>query len=141
MRAYIIDRERVFARIESLVYIDKNKVLKKALGKAASVLVKEGRVALKSKHKKKTGNLYRSISYIQKRRKIGALAGFSRKRGGNHAHLLDKGTKERYTRAGRYTGKLNASNFWSDSVDRKEDEVINTLYQGVEDAIYKLMQR
>lgn len=141
MKAYIIDRDRVFASIESLVYIDKNKVLKKALGKAAGILVKEGRVALKSKHKKKTGNLFRSISYIQKRRKIGALAGFSRKKGGNHAHLLDKGTKERYTRSGRYTGKMVASNFWSDTVAAKENEVISTLYEGVEDAIFKLMNR
>lgn len=144
MNAYIIDREKVFQSIELLAnYKDKNKAITEGLRKASRVLITSARSSLTKSNKKKTGNLYKSISYIIKRMKAGAIAGF--KRGGNykgnHAHLIDKGTTKRTTNKGYNRGSYSGSKFWTNTINTKENQVHNTLYEAIEESIVRIIKR
>lgn len=140
MKAYIIDRERVFEKLSLLKdYKAKNKVVTAGLRKASRILVVAGKQSLLQSNKKKTGNLYKSVSYIIKRMKSGAIVGF--KQGGNHAHLIDLGTKTRQTKKGYNRGFYKGSGFWTNAVNNKQQQVYNTLYESIEDSILKLINR
>ena len=148
MKAYIIDRERVFETLAQLEnYNDKNKAVTKGLRKASRILSVAGRRALLVSNKKKTGNLYRSISYIIKRKSSGSIAGFKRaseknqNAKGNHAHLIDKGTRQRFTKDGQNRGKVTGSGFWTRTVGANEQKVYTTLYEAIEESVLRLIKR
>ena len=126
---------RILADYET---IDQNRAIKKGLDKGSKILVEEGKKNLSQRNKKKTGNLYRSMG-----KKLGkgySLAGF-RRPGGNHAHLVDRGTKIRYTKSGAYRGSVSKGNpehgsgFFTDAVESKSEEVKEVVMQGIEEAL------
>lgn len=144
----VIDRERVISAISQLKDIDKDKAVKKGLGEAGRVFVTGGkgrlRERMKSGSKGVTGNLLRSFQVKVKRSKPGVLIGFKRGvNGGNHVHLVDRGTDKRYwkTRSGKYVGKVNANRFWSDTEEQDYKNAIDRLYEGVESAVIKIQNR
>lgn len=149
--AQIIDRDNVIKKLESLTvepFNEKNKIVQEGLRKSSRILLKVARINLKSRNKSKTGNLYRSMTYKLKRRKLGAIVGFKRgdlsMGGGNHAHLIDRGTKSRsYFKNGKSksTGQVKGSNFFTDAEFATESKVYDTLYTTINDAINELMTR
>ena len=147
MKAYIIDRNRVFESLKNLEnFGEKDKVVQAGLRKASRILIKEGKRGFLSKHKKKTGNLYRSLSYLIYRKKLGSIVGFKKagitsKAAGNHAHLIDRGTKKRTTLKGNNRGYVKGSSFFTHAVDQSETSVFNTLYETIEESILRLMKR
>ena len=90
-------------------------------------IAKTAKQNLKSRTKKGTGNLYKSIQVSrQDKFMIGAFVKARRVRGryfGHTSHLIDLGTKERTTGSGRRTGKVKATKFWSDAVLSNERQV------------------
>lgn len=86
------------------------------------------------------GNLYNSFLVRVKRRSLGALVGFTKK--GHHAHLVDLGTTERYTKSGRkLRGVMPANRFWSDTAEQDWRDAMNKVMEGIDRAIYRIMLR
>jgi hypothetical protein len=144
----IIDRERVVSAVNQLKDIDKDKAVKKGLGDAGRVFATGGKRRLKSRMISGptgvTGNLLRSFQIRVKKSKPGVLIGFTRGvNGGNHVHLVDRGTNKRYwiTRGRKYVGKVKANRFWSDTEAQDYPHAVDKLYEGVERAVIRIQNR
>lgn len=132
--------------------IDKHHTIKSALDEGISYIKNAGASNLASRNKVVSGNLKRSLS--KRVKKSAAYAGFKRstknnkKDGGNHAHLIDRGTAMRsYTKNGKVhrTGSISKGNpnvgssFWTDAVMIEGPRAENTLMNGVYETISKIM--
>ena len=85
-------------------------------------LAKTAKTNLKSRNKKKTGNLLKSIqvarwdtpqlkgAYVKARRVKGRYKGY-------HSHLIDRGTVMRKHKSGKSTGKVRGTKWWEDAVN------------------------
>ena len=143
LEAKILNPEAIHGLIEGLNDFEKDKAVKAGLRKGAQVLVRGGRKRLRSSlldNRKGTGNLMRSIAPRVKRRKLGALAGFRRPMG-NHSHLLDRGTKDRYTKKGAYRGRMKATLFWAQTHDSDMSKAVTEVVTGIEKAVNRIKQR
>ena len=49
----------------------------------------------------------------------------------NHAHLIDKGTKDRYTRNGKYRGKVEPNYLWTHAKQRSRPRAEQLLIAGL----------
>lgn len=141
--------------MENFKTIDKDEGIVNTLGQGKSELVATGKSHLirrkifkhsGSRPGYKTGHLYNSITgnTVYSKNSISLYAGFKRgKRGGNHAHLIDRGTVRRYTKKGQYRGSVSAEHpnignmFWSVTVRRLGPKIQNNL----SDAIHNAFQR
>lgn len=129
--------------------IDRHREIKSALNEGITYIKNQGASNLASRNKVITGNLKRSLS--KRVRKTAAYAGFKRSSvgnkvgGGNHAHLIDRGTVERWTRKGAYRGSVSRGNpqhgtlFWTDAVESQGPKAQDRLMEGVYDTISKIM--
>ncbi|WP_321425016.1 hypothetical protein [uncultured Bacteroides sp.] len=134
--------EKVLQKINLLSDIDKDKTVKEGLKSAISLFINSGKTNLRSRLKNgkgSTGNLLKSFRNKVKKNKLGALGGFSQL--GNHAHLIDQGTQERYTNSGKFTGKVTGNHFWEDSINSNSDLAMNKVYDGIDRAITKIINR
>jgi hypothetical protein len=146
------DYARISSALDKLSHIDRNVVIKHGLKKGSQMMLNAGKTSFLSKNRKKTGNLLRSFTdkLNQKKKGItGIFVGFKRGKGkGNHSHLIDKGTTERYTKSGAYRGKIDVAGmgkngyrkvgktfFWSSVVSSKGNEAM----KNVTDAIYRAL--
>lgn len=104
----------VLSAVSSLETMPKGRTVRRGVAQVTNLIAQEGRATLKARTKGKgTGNLRRSITAKLKRGKPEGLAGFRKgSGGGNHAHLVDQGTRERRTRRGEKRGWMPASYFW-----------------------------
>lgn len=132
----VIDINRIYLAISELSDVDQNKIIKRGLRKGSKYLVDRGKANIKNR---RTGNLYNSLVNKVKKRKLGALAGFSVL--GKHAHLIDSGTSDRYTSSGFYRGKITGNYFWTESVSSSNNEALEMLYNSIEDAVNKIIER
>lgn len=130
--------------------IDKSHTIKSALDEGISYIKNAGASNLASRNKVVSGNLKRSIS--KRVKKTAAYAGFKRSapskgiKGGNHAHLVDRGTAKRWRiKDGRYTGSVSrgkpntGTSFWTDAVETEGPRAERTLMDGVYETISKIM--
>lgn len=140
----------IVRKLDELAKPEQAKAIKTALRREGNVIIAAGKSSFKSKNKSKTGNLYRSFTSKMKRKNTGTLIGFRRgKRLGNHAHLIDKGTVDRYTKRGAYRGRIDRPDngkrgktfFWSDVVQVKGPEAIDNLMNAVYDAVEEIKRR
>lgn len=143
----IVNLDEIFALVDELQNVDKNKSIKAGLRKAGRVFVSGGKRRLRERlipGRTRTGNLMRSFTVRVKRHKLGALAGFKQAKfrgdvtAGNHAHLVDRGTVERYTKDGRYRGVMPANYFWDDTYMIDSGQALNELKKGIMEAVNKL---
>lgn len=139
------DLQKMNAILDKYDKVDQNAIIQGALKQGMQVIVTEGQANLATRNKKKTGNLARSFKMTTNKRKAYSLGGFKRgKDGGAHAHLVDKGTAERYTRKGAYRGSISKGNpnhgsgFWSDAVETKGQEGLQRLMEAIYDAVNKI---
>lgn len=138
-----IDRENIQYLVDNLEDFEKDKAIKSGLRSAVNVFRVKGRANLRSRllrHGKQTNHLMNSFTNRVKRNKLGALAGFDRP-GGNHAHLVDEGTKVRRTKSGANRGIMPANRFWSDAKVSEEGKAMSALYQGVQKAVQRINNR
>ena len=110
--------------------VDQAAAIQYALKQGMQVIVNAGKSNLSSRNNVVSGNLKRSFSIKANKKKAYSLGGFrrsSRKEdisGGNHAHLVDRGTAKRWRiKDGKYTGSVSRGNpyhgtlFWTDAVE------------------------
>lgn len=134
-----IDKDSIDFLIRELTQFEKNKALKSGLNAAGQVFKVGGRQRLRQKlkgSKGSTGHLMNSFQVRVKRNKAGVLTGFNG--GGRHSHLVDKGTKERFTKSGAKRGKMPANYFWSDTNNQDYPKAISRLFEGIEKAIQRI---
>lgn len=148
IQATLIDYQKIDRLISGLNDIDKDKVIKQGLRDATAVFLRAGRNNLKERMKNKyhTGNLMKSFKNKVKRMKLGSIAGFDGL--GMHAHLVDQGTDERFTkgkgkkrRKPHSTGKAIGNNFWTDAINSNKTIALDKVYTGIERAVNKILQR
>ena len=124
---------------------------KDALRDGARYLLRKGRTRLrqrmKSGTKGVTGNLLRSFKYTIKKKNRGVLAGFKGgKGGGNHSWLIDKGTKDRYTRKGYFRGRVHrktgiGNKFWTDTRKSESNNAMRIVLVKLQETINNIRNR
>lgn len=105
--------------------IDGSAAIMKSLSLGIAKIIRKGKSNLAASNGVKTGNLKSSFRKKQVKKWVSAYGGFRRgKGGGNHAHLIDRGTDERWQKkTGRYTGSISRKNpnhgtkFWTRAVE------------------------
>ena len=107
-----IDRENIQYLIRNLEDFEKDKAVKSGLRAAVNVFRVKGRSNL----------------------------GFERP-GGNHSHLVDQGTKKRYTNTGKSRGSMPGNRFWNDAGHTEENRAMQAIYQGVQKAVQRINER
>ena len=149
--AEIVGIERINRLVADLREIDQNKAIKAGLRRGANVFIRAGRNNLRARNNEKTGNLMKSMRTRVKKRKLGALAGFSmnykRKAEegyGSHSWLVDRGTKKRETTgkgsvpAGLNRGIMPASYFWTDTKNEAGSSAIREIENGIVTAVERM---
>lgn len=154
-----INREALFHLVEDLEAFEKDKALKSGIRAGLGVIIRRGKSNLNARTiGTGRGDLVGAFSTRIKRFKIGGLSGFRRsnkhvqyEKAGNHAHLVDQGTKERsYMNANgkRYrTGKILGKSsrfelgFWTDAIASEETKAIDKVHEGVEKAVQRIKNR
>ena len=139
-----IDDKKLLQQLALLRTVVNSKEIIKAERKAAIMLKNKGYEKLiatliggKSEH------LAHSFTYKLRngsKSLSGIRVGFSRP-GGNVAHLVDRGTVERYTKSGAYRGKIKGSHFWTDTRDQYGPQAMEMMMNAIEDAINKINSR
>ena len=138
-----IDRENIQYIVRNLEDFEKNKAVKSGLRAAANVFRMKGRSNLRARllhHGKQTNHLMSSFTTRVKRNKLGALSGFDRP-SGNHAHLVDRGTKRRYTKAGMNRGAMPGNRYWDDAKQTEESKAIQAIYQSMQKVVQRINDR
>ena len=104
--------------------------------------MRKGKTNLRARMRKTgkvTGNLESSFTTRVKRRKLGALSGFTQS--GAHAHLIDMGTRKRPHPLTGTSGIMPGNNFWSDARKSEEVKATQYLYEGLKKAIQRINER
>lgn len=136
-----IDYKELMVQLRILQNLVDRKEITDAERKAAKMLMEKGRDNLISTLIGNSDYLVDSFTYkLRKGKFAGVLVGFKRP-GGNTAHLVDRGTKERHTRTGANRGKIKGSRFWTDTKDQYADKAINDMMEAVDRAIKKINSR
>lgn len=129
--------------------IDGNKAIMNSLSIGVREIVKQGKSNLASSNEVKKGNLKNSFGTRRVKKWLSAYGGFKRSgpHKGNHAHLIDRGTDERYTKKGYYRGSVSkgrpntGSRFWTKAVEstgpRSIEKTMNVIYNELEKIINK----
>lgn len=135
--------ERVYALADELKDVDRNKAIRGGMIQGAKVFTRIGRKNLRSRNNEHTGNLLMSMRWKSARNTLAVYAGFERsykfqalKGVGNHAHLVDRGTRDRYTKKGYFRGKMPASYFWTDT----RNEGGGAAMKGIEMGVRKMVE-
>lgn len=132
--------EDIHRLVDDLKKVDQDRAVKSGLGKGAKVFSRIGRQNLSRRNDEHTGNLRGSFITKVSRKGLTAYSGFNRSAKvaeesgisqGNHAHLVDRGTKQRRTKAGHNRGIMPASYFWSDARREGADEASKAVWDGV----------
>ena len=143
--AEMVGVERIYRLVDDLRQIDQNTAIKAGLRRGANVFIRTGRQNLRAMNNEKTGNLMKSMRTRVKKRKLGALAGFSmnysrmKEEGyGSHSWLVDRGTVKRKTKAGYNRGIMPASYFWTDTKNEAGSRAIREIEKGIITAVERM---
>ena len=131
--------------LSQLSAIEQNAVVKKGLQEGLSIFVKQGkqnlRATLSSKPvnvRMRKGNLMKSFRTNLNKRQSKGYAGFNHL--GRHAHLVDSGTKNRWTKSGAYRGSVDGSKFWKTAFEQKKNEAAKELVDSIIESINKIIK-
>ena len=144
--AEMVGVERIYRLVDDLRQIDQNTAIKAGLRRGANVFIRTGRQNLRARNNEKTGNLMKSMRTRVKKRKLGALAGFSmnysrmKEEGyGSHSWLVDRGTVKRETKKTKKNrGIMPASYFWTDTKNEGGPAVIREIEKGIITAVERM---
>ena len=144
--AEMVGVERIYRLVDDLRQIDQNTAIKAGLRRGANVFIRTGRQNLRARNNEKTGNLMKSMRTRVKKRKLGALAGFSmnysrmKEEGyGSHSWLVDRGTVKRETKKTKKNrGIMPASYFWTDTKNEAGSSAIREIENGIITAVERM---
>jgi len=134
----------VYAQLNQMSEIYRDAVVQKGLSEGASIIRRETNKNMHRLVKKRKGNLYGSLTKKKagtvKRGDVRYQIGF-RRTAGAAAHLIDKGTNERWTKKGAYRGRVTPRLFHTMSVERKGDAALERVAESIKLSIDKIMNR
>lgn len=136
-------RQTIDYMIRELSNFQQNQAIKEGLRGAANVFAYLDKRNLTQRLKKPSWHLKYSItSRVRAPRKGGepTVVGFERP-DGNAAHLVDRGTKHRYTTSGADRGIMPANYFHSDARIEGEDDARDAVYRGVQRVVDRINSR
>lgn len=145
-----IDRTSIIYLVRNLEFFEKDRAIQEGLKAAGEEFKAAGKRRLKQRMKSGTqgvtGNLLRSFQVRVKKHKPGMLVGFKQgKGGGSHAHLVDRGTDERFyvTKTGnrKSVGSMKPNYFWSDTEAQDYPKAMERLYEGIERSVNRINNR
>ena len=145
------DENDVLYLVRNLEGFEQNKAIKSGLRSAMNVFKRKGQMNLRDRmlyHGRHTYALENSFLNHIKRNKLGGLTGFRRstkwvqyENAGNHAHLVDLGTKPRYTKRGYYRGVMPANHFWTDAFASEEPKAVNLMMDAIKRNVERINAR
>ena len=136
-----VDYEELLIHLKMMQKLVDSKEITSAERKAAKMIMEHGRDRLIGTLIGNSDHLVDSFTYRLKKGKFaGVLIGFKRP-GGNVAHLVDMGTKDRYTKNGAYRGRIKGSHFWSDTRDQYAPQAMEDIMEAVDRAIKRINGR
>lgn len=145
------DENDVLYLVRNLEGFEQNKAIKSGLRSALNVFKRKGQMNLRDRmlyHGKHTYALENSFLNHIKINKLGGLTGFRRstkwvqyENAGNHAHLVDLGTKPRYTKLGYYRGVMPAIHFWTDAFSSEKPKAINLMMDAIKRNVERINAR
>lgn len=145
------DENDVLYLVRNLEGFEQNKAIKSGLRSAMNVFKRKGQMNLRDRmlyHGRHTYALENSFLNHIKRNKLGGLTGFRRSTkwvqyeyAGNHAHLVDLGTKPRYTKLGYYRGVMPANHFWTDAFSSEKPKAINLMMDAIKRNVERINAR
>lgn len=131
--------------VKAMGEIDGSKAIMNSLSSGMALITRKGKSNLTNN---KTGNLKRSIRRKQVKKWISVYGGFKKgKGGGNHAHLVDRGTKKRYTSKGYYRGTVSkqgaytGSQFWTKAVLSEGPKMMNKTMKTIDKELLKITRK
>lgn len=144
--------ERDWAALQKAIYglskIDGNQAIMNSLSKGMLKLTTKGKTNLTASGNKKTGNLLKSIRRKRVKKWMSVYGGFKRgKGGGNHAHLIDRGTNKRWTKKGYYRGSVSKDNpnkgnmFWTNAANTEGPKIMQVTMNTIYKEIDKIMRK
>lgn len=128
--------------LQGLDGFDRDRAVKSGLRAGAETFIRRGRSNLRARMKYRggyTGNLLQSFRAKVKRRKPGALAGFSGK--GHHAHLVDRGTSRRPHPLTGTSGIMPANYFWTNAYDSEQERAAEEVREGIARCVERINER
>jgi len=144
--AFVIDlqtRQTIEYLTRELSNFERNQALKEGLRGAANVFAYLDKRNLTQRLKTPSMNLKFSITSIVRTPRKGGeptVVGFNRPEG-NAAHLVDRGTKPRYTKKNEYRGIMPANYFHSDAREEGERPATEAIYNGVKRVVDRINSR
>ena len=136
-----VHAEELLVQLKILQNLVNRKEITDAERKAAKMLMERGHDKLVATLIGNSDNLVDSFTYRMRKGKFtGVLVGFKRP-GGNVAHLVDRGTKDRKTKTGASRGKIKGSRFWTDTKEQYAPKAIDEMMDAVDAAIKKINSR
>lgn len=126
--------------------VDRAEATASALKAGMQTIQQEGKSNLAQRNKVRKGNLKKSFSIRVYKKKGYSLGGF-RRPAGAAAHLVDRGTVERWTKKGRYTGSVSkgrpktGSRFYTDAVESQGPNAVRRLIDAVFNELERITQR
>jgi hypothetical protein len=126
--------------LDGLSNIEREAVIAKGIQEGLKVIVQEGKSNLASSAKVRKGNLSGSFKVITNKKDLKGYAGFSRPKGAA-AHLIDRGTKVRYTKNGARRGAVKPTLFWTKAVEGKSGKAQEELMDSIQKSINNIMKR
>lgn len=153
----VLDEQQYAAlmkKLDILTEVEKQEVINKALKAGATLLSESGKqqlVATILHPENSTGRLFKSMNVkVMKAKKNKGPVGYSgfkrstkkdKSGGGNAAHLVDRGTVDRYTKKGYYRGKVKGSLFWTQTVQNQGDKAMDLLLNAIDEAIENIWNK
>lgn len=151
-------RAIVDARLIALSDFKREAIIDRALRDGVRVIARQGRANLKARNPQGTGQLLKAVTTYSKKKKAKAYGGFIRgtdkkNHKGSYAHLVDRGTVERWTKKGLYRGAMykgkktarytphGQPKFWIDAFEQKKGQAQQTIMKAIDDCIRLIMNR
>lgn len=148
---FIINKQQwaaLQAAVKDMEKIDGNQAILNSLSVGMKQLTQKGKNNLNIENHVKTGNLRRSIGQSKQKKKMSVYGGFKRgKGGGNHAHLVDRGTTKRWTKKGYYRGSVSknapytGSKFWTKAVESEGPKIMDRTMIAINKEIEKIIRK
>lgn len=135
------DYAKLMNALSDLSSLEREAIIAKGIQEGLKMVVQQGKQNLASSGiKVRKGNLSHSFKVLTRKKDLKGYAGFSRPKGAA-AHLLDKGTKKRYTKTGANRGTIQPSWFWTNAVKDKSGKAQQELMESVRKSIENIMKR
>lgn len=157
-------RAIVDAKLIALSDFKREAIIDRALRDGVRVIARQGRANLKARNP--IGSKYppprqllKAVTTYSKKKKAKAYGGFIRgtnkttNHKGSFAHLVDRGTVERWTEKGLYRGTMykgkktkhytphGQPKFWTDAFEQKKGQAQQTIMKAIDDCIRLIMNR